>query len=380
MPLATGALGKAQRARPRSSSFLRPIPGRGMTVAVSAPCGADGYRVGAGGWVGLGPPCTDPLPRSSAWLSSSSAPAGERPGAVGSQLDRPGLRPGAPRSWSPRSSWAPPPCRRRALSLALLVGVLAASLGAYWAVLHGRVTQREELAVYLDAAIVAAAVAALVLALFRISGAPTASPFAIHAMFFLSILAATLVFDLAVLPELRLRGAYASLVGIACVGFGFVGRSAGLAADAPWKLPALVSLGALVVALGTATWSDRVDDNPDYVRVATRLRGWLPLAAAGITLILLLGRGERPATRAYWPPTWASLSSWQAQSRGRACCSPSAANCWPKRVNAPTSSSGGWPASASCWPSPSGCWSTASGRRSSRRWPTRWPTWCRTTP
>jgi diguanylate cyclase (GGDEF)-like protein len=178
------------------------------------------------------------------------------------------------------------------LSLVLLAGVMAASLGTYWAVVHGRVARREELAIYLDAAIVAAAVAALALTLFQNSSSAT-SAVAIHAMFFLAIVAATLVFDLAVLAEWRLRGAYASVLGLACAGLGFVGRSAGVAANHPWALPLVVSLGTLVVAFGSATWSERVEDSPAYVRVATRLRGWLPLIAAGITLMLLFGRGER---------------------------------------------------------------------------------------
>jgi diguanylate cyclase (GGDEF)-like protein len=181
------------------------------------------------------------------------------------------------------------------LSVALLAGIVIAAAGAYWAALHGRVSRREELAVYLDAAIVAAAVAALLLALFRQSSAapiPVLSSPVIHATLFLAILAATLVLDLAVLAELKLTGAYGILIGLACVGLGFVGPSAGLARGFEWSMPLLVSLGVLVVALGTASWSDREETNATYVRVATRLRGWLPLAAAAITLILLLGRGE----------------------------------------------------------------------------------------
>ncbi|HYN65140.1 MAG TPA: diguanylate cyclase, partial [Candidatus Limnocylindrales bacterium] len=181
------------------------------------------------------------------------------------------------------------------LSVGLLGGVLISAAGAYWAGLHGRVSRREELAVYLDAAIVAAAVAALLLALFRNSAAgpsPGLSAPIIHATLFLAILAATLILDLAVLAELRLTGAYGVLIGLACIGFGFVGRSAGLAEGSAWSMPVMVSLGVLVVALGTASWSDREDANAAYARIATRLRGWLPLAAVGVTLILLLARGE----------------------------------------------------------------------------------------
>ncbi|MEP7040412.1 MAG: EAL domain-containing protein [Chloroflexota bacterium] len=181
------------------------------------------------------------------------------------------------------------------LSVVLLGGVLIAAAGAYWADLHGRVSRREKLAIYLDAAIVAAAVTALLLALFQsgATGTPvTLSPPVIQATLFLAILAATLILDLAVLAELRITGAYGILIGLAFVAFGFIGRSSGLAGGLEWSMSALVSLGVLGVALGTASWSDRQDENARYVRVAARLRGYLPLVAAGVTLVLLLTGGE----------------------------------------------------------------------------------------
>jgi diguanylate cyclase (GGDEF)-like protein len=181
------------------------------------------------------------------------------------------------------------------LSVALLGGIVISSAGAYWAVLHGRVSRREELAVYLDAAIVAAAVAALLLTLFRqTAGGPFDSLSAptIQATLFLAILAATFILDLAVLAELKLTGAYGTLIGLACVGFGFVGRSGQLPQGFEWSMPVVVSIGVLVVAMGTASWSDRKDSNATYQHIAMRLRGWLPLVAVAITVILLLGRQQ----------------------------------------------------------------------------------------
>jgi diguanylate cyclase (GGDEF)-like protein len=177
-----------------------------------------------------------------------------------------------------------------ATSVGLLGVVAIAAGGAYWADLHGRVSRREELAVYLDAGIVAAAATALLLAFFRLAGGAPGSALSgpmIHAVVFLAILAGTLILDLAVLAELRASGAYAILIGLAMVGFGFVGRSSGFVADAGWPMPALVSAGVLVVAFGTATWSDRMDARPSYARIAQRLRGWLPLAAVAVILVLL---------------------------------------------------------------------------------------------
>jgi diguanylate cyclase (GGDEF)-like protein len=181
------------------------------------------------------------------------------------------------------------------LSVVLLGGVVIAAAGAYWAALHGRVSRREEFAVYLDAAIVAAAVAALLLALFRNAAADplvALSAPTIQATLFLAILAATFILDLAVLAELKLRGAYGILIGLACVGFGFVGRSGQFPEGFEWSMPLVISIGVLVAALGTASWSDREDANAGYAHIAMRLRGWLPLAAVAITVILLLGRDQ----------------------------------------------------------------------------------------
>jgi diguanylate cyclase (GGDEF)-like protein len=181
------------------------------------------------------------------------------------------------------------------LSVALLGGIVIGAAGAYWAVLHGRVSRREEMAVYLDAAIVAAAVAALLLALFRHTAAgslASLSPPTIQATLFLAILAATFILDLAVLAELKVTGAYGILIGLACVGFGFVGRSGQSPEGFAWSMPLVVSIGVLIAAVGAATWSDREDPNATYAHIAMRLRGWLPLAAVAITVILMLGRGQ----------------------------------------------------------------------------------------
>jgi len=175
------------------------------------------------------------------------------------------------------------------LSLALLGGVLIAAGGAYWVDLHGRVSRRAEMAVYLDAAIVGAAVTALLVTWFGGSAiaTPALLPLVIHAIVFLGVLGAALILNLAVLAEVRLDGAYAILLGLGLIGFGFVGRTAGLGDGLAWSMPLLVSAGVLVVAFGTASWSDRVDENPIYARIAERLRGWLPLAAVAVTLLVL---------------------------------------------------------------------------------------------
>ena len=180
------------------------------------------------------------------------------------------------------------------LSVLLLAFVVLAAGGAYWAALHGRISRRQELAVYLDATIMAAATTALVLGLLRINGDPSTAVLStplLHGIAFLAILAATLILDLAVLAETKFAGAYAILIGLAMVGLGFVARSGGLWTDSE-VLSVLVSIGVLIVAFGAATWSDRMDPSPTYASAAARLRAWLPLAAVAVTLLSLFANRQ----------------------------------------------------------------------------------------
>lgn len=186
-------------------------------------------------------------------------------------------------------------------SVALLGGVLVAAGGAYRATLTGRMSGREEATVYLDAAIVAGAASALVLLGFRglIDDAGNLSLPMVHALLVFTILAGTLLLDLAVLAELRATGAYLVLLGLVIAGGGFVARSIGVSSTIEPLIEATVALGIVVVAAGTATWSDRVDPHPAYARVAAHLRWWLPLAAVVITLLLLFGGGQETGPAAF---------------------------------------------------------------------------------
>ena len=141
MPLATGALGKAQRARPRSSSFPLPIPGRGMTVVgcVIAVLTVIGFGRAEGlGWERLHGPVAAIIGLAIVLFSARQGSDRER--LVRSWI---GLGFGA---WTASQfvtafELGTPTLPAAELSLALLAGVLAASLGGYWAVLHGRVSQ-----------------------------------------------------------------------------------------------------------------------------------------------------------------------------------------------------------------------------------------------
>jgi diguanylate cyclase (GGDEF)-like protein/PAS domain S-box-containing protein len=84
------------------------------------------------------------------------------------------------------------------------------------------------------------------------------------------------------------------------LGAGFVGRAAHVDPQrgAPWLFGALVSAGVLVVALGTASFNDRVDPSRRYAQLAAGLRGLLPLSAIALSPLLLLV-AQQPGT-AMW--------------------------------------------------------------------------------
>ncbi len=86
---------------------------------------------------------------------------------------------------------------------------------------------REQLAIYLDAAVATAAVSAALIAMAadRAFADARVSTALLYAIVFVGIMTATLVFDLAVRAELRLRGAYALLAGISVVATTWAGRT-----------------------------------------------------------------------------------------------------------------------------------------------------------
>jgi len=172
------------------------------------------------------------------------------------------------------------------------IGVLLSAGLAYVAALRGRLRPREELTVYLDGAIVFCATAAVMVTMFGelASRSMTGAVALAYAVFFLATTGATLLLDLAVRVERRPRGAYAVLVGLVLLGTGFLLR---LTLPSPSGIhqaanPAhLLSLGVVVVALGTATWNEVMEEHPGYVRLAARLRTAMPLVAVGLTPVLM---------------------------------------------------------------------------------------------
>ena len=164
---------------------------------------------------------------------------------------------------------------------------------AYSAALRGRLRAGEELAVYLDGAIVFFATAALMVSIFG-EGAARSLGGAIalaYAIFFLATTGATLLLDLALRVERRPHGAYVVLVGLVLLGAGFLGRLAVPPTSSIHEAagPAhLLALGVLFVALGTITWTDVMDDDARYVRLTAALRKAMPIVAVGLTPLLMV--------------------------------------------------------------------------------------------
>jgi putative methionine-R-sulfoxide reductase with GAF domain len=171
----------------------------------------------------------------------------------------------------------------------VLVVVIAAAAAAYRADLRDRFRFVEEISVYLDAAIVSAAAAAGFLLLFAVRGPDPYDPMLlVYGLVFLSLLGATAILDLAVLAELRAKGAYAILAGLGLLAIGFLGRSGTTDPSTRWAFASLISAGVLAVGYGTATWTDVVDANPRYARLATRIRDLIPLAAISFVPVILI--------------------------------------------------------------------------------------------
>ena len=180
-----------------------------------------------------------------------------------------------------------------------LLAVLGSAGRAYVVALRGRLGPSDELAVYLDGGMVFFATTALMLTAFghvagrTLSGAVDLT----YAIFFIATAGATLLLDVAVRAERRLRGAYVLLIGLLLLGIAFLWRLAapqlsGLPEGGP---PAhFLSLGVMVVMLGTITWTDTVDEHPGYVRFAARMRSGMPILAIAVTPFLVVAHVANP--------------------------------------------------------------------------------------
>jgi diguanylate cyclase (GGDEF)-like protein/PAS domain S-box-containing protein len=171
------------------------------------------------------------------------------------------------------------------------LGIVAIGvIGAYRAAVRGRLGRSAELNLYLDASIVFVAATA---ALFAILGAGAIGNAAylsmlLRALLIIGALTSTAVLTLALRTPLRASGAYALLLGLALLAVGFVGRTGFSDIFGAWPFASLVSIGLLVVAFGTATWSDATDDSPTFARITQQVHDFMPLAAFAVVPLVLL--------------------------------------------------------------------------------------------
>ncbi|HEX2221754.1 MAG TPA: diguanylate cyclase, partial [Candidatus Limnocylindria bacterium] len=171
-----------------------------------------------------------------------------------------------------------------------VAALAAAAAACYVSAAHGRLRLSDEVALYLDAATIFAATSAVMLVLGQAWASDARdAQLLTYAAFFLALLGATAILDLATLAPRVLNGAYGILLGIL---FGGVGYLAQLVVEPSGPIAmvvhATVGAAALLVGYGGAYWSTAEDRSPRYVAVADLLRGWLPIVAVGLTPILVV--------------------------------------------------------------------------------------------
>ena len=159
-----------------------------------------------------------------------------------------------------------------------------------WSALRGRLSWREQVAVYFDGATVLFATAGVLIMLLGPTalGAPRSAMLLAYGVVILGIAGFALVLDVATLTERRLRGAYAVLIGLTMMGVSFLGKLASEphADTGGWlDWDSVVALGLVLTGAGAATWSDRRDDSAGYRRFAHRLRGALPVVAGVVVIV-----------------------------------------------------------------------------------------------
>jgi diguanylate cyclase (GGDEF)-like protein/PAS domain S-box-containing protein len=154
----------------------------------------------------------------------------------------------------------------------------------------------DEAALYLDAAIVALALAAGALVIGEqlvVDDAGQAT--LLHVAFFVAILGATLLLHVSTNVPLRWVGNWEILVGLTLGAIGWVGLLLpGLTPGGETALNATLAVGVLVIGHGTARWTAEEDHAPGYERVASLIRRLLPLAGVVLAGILALSLVAQP--------------------------------------------------------------------------------------
>ena len=162
------------------------------------------------------------------------------------------------------------------------------------ATVHGRLSRAEEAAVYLDSALIAAAILAVLLlfgpAAYAVGGFGSILAF-VYPLEFLAIAGAGAVALVAIRHPVRLRGGFPLVAGSAITGIAYLGwlAPAALGQELSGQLPSpLFSIGTLIVGFGAATWTDETATGPRYQAATEWLSRVVGPTAASITLLGLL--------------------------------------------------------------------------------------------
>ena len=184
-----------------------------------------------------------------------------------------------------------------------VLGVLVAvpAVGVLVVSVHGLLTRAEEAAVYIDAALVTAAIAAILVMVYGTTAYTAGGPAILLAfgypLEYLSIAGAGLVALLAIRHPVAPRSGYALVAGVAIVGvsylFWVVPTATGSAT--PGQLVGhAFSIGILVAGYGAITWREAVDHRPRVAAGAASLSRAIGPVAAGIVLVSILGEASLP--------------------------------------------------------------------------------------
>jgi diguanylate cyclase (GGDEF)-like protein/PAS domain S-box-containing protein len=184
----------------------------------------------------------------------------------------------------------------RLIQFPLVVTFCLACAPCWRAAARGRLTGIEASAVYLDSAIVFAAVAAA--ALLALGGSVLDGARAVYgllfAALFFGLIGGTFVLNLALAPVRRPDGWPVVILGLATIG---IGLSIWLANATPQGFApgiAISTIGLVITAFGAATWTRRPDPSERYRRIALQVREALPLLAAALSpLLWVLGEVMR---------------------------------------------------------------------------------------
>ncbi|HEX7196898.1 MAG TPA: PAS domain S-box protein, partial [Candidatus Limnocylindria bacterium] len=159
-----------------------------------------------------------------------------------------------------------------------LLGIVGVLIARCWPLmLRDRFPRAQATAIALDSAAVFVTLAAVTL---MIVGGPVTAPVA-QAAAFIGLAGGIGVLYLALTPPRGLHGWLAALVGLVVFG---LAQAWGLLAEADsWPVaPTVALIGQILATYGAATGTGAVDADARFQRLASRTRGVLPIAAAGL--------------------------------------------------------------------------------------------------